>query len=214
MTVQITQDHIPKGRRNRPGLTMTPKYITVHDTANIQAGANAAAHARYLKNTPGLLAGWHFTICSKAIYQHLPLNEVGWQAGDGTNGPGNRQSIGIEICENKDGNRAKAEANAAWLTAKLLKDFNLPVTAVKQHFDWSGKNCPRALRGRSGGWQGFLDQVRAELAKMTAPADVPTQEIARLRKDVEQLTGERTRLSAELGFAEGKIADAVKVLTR
>ena len=212
--VQIIQDFIPPGRRNRPGHVMTPRYLTWHDTANTQTGADARAHARYVKNTPNLLASWHFTVDDKVIYQHLPLNENGWHASDGTNGPGNRQSIGIEICENKDGNRMKAEANAAWLAAKLLKDFNLSITVVKQHFDWSKKNCPRVLRGRSGGWQGFLVAVQAELAKMTVPVDTQTQEIARLRKDVELLTGERTRLSAELGTVEGKIADAIKVLTR
>lgn len=163
MSVQIIQDHIPKGRRNRPGYKMDPKYITIHDTANTQTGADAAAHARYVKNTPNLLASWHFTVDDKIIYQHLPLNENGWHGGDGVNGAGNRQSIGIEICENRNGDRKKAEANAAWLTAKLLVDFNLPIAAVKQHYNWSGKNCPRVLRARVGGWAGFWAAVQSNL---------------------------------------------------
>ena len=97
------------------------------------------------------------------IYQHLPLDENGWHAGDGASGPGNRQSIGIEICENRDGNRVKAEANAAWLTAKLLKDYGLKITAVKQHYDWSKKNCPAQIRGRKDGWKNFLAAVEAHL---------------------------------------------------
>ena len=267
--VQIIQDFIPPGRRNRPGHAMTPRYLTCHDTANVQVGADAAAHARYLKNTPNLLAGWHYTVCSKAIYQHLPLNENGWHASDGTNGPGNRQSIGIEICENKDGNRMKAEANAAWLAAKLLKDFNLPVTAVKQHFDWSGKNCPRVLRGRKNGWQGFLDAVQSELNKAAASplpkvdriialevngrrvtdevgyiinnathvratyivelaggtitghgdhvkiaVSSDSKQMDQLKAQIESLRREREQLSAELGIANGKIQDAIKVLNR
>lgn len=167
--MQIISDFIPKGRRNRPGHAMTPKYITVHDTANAAAGADAAMHAKYLKNTPNLLAGWHFTVCSKAIYQHLPLNENGWHAGDGVNGTGNRQSIGIEICENKDGNRAQAEKNAAWLVAKLLREQGannpgIPIENVVQHNHWTGKNCPRVLRGRKNGWADFLNAVQAHLA--------------------------------------------------
>ena len=105
----------------------------------------------------------------KAIYQHLPLTENGWHAGDG-NGPGNRKSIGVEICENSDGNRAVAEANAAWLVAKLLRDHGLKISAVKQHYDWSGKNCPRVLRGRAGGWQGFLAAVEGHLKPAKAPS--------------------------------------------
>lgn len=64
-------------------------------------------HARYEKN-PETPTSWHFTVDEKEIYQHLPLNENGWHAGDG--GTGNRKSIGIEICEN-DGDFEKAVAN-------------------------------------------------------------------------------------------------------
>ena len=170
--VQIIQDLIPKGRRNRPGYKLNPRYVTIHDTANPGAGANAKAHAAYLRGAAAaaIPASWHFTVDDKVIYQHLPLTENGWHCGDGTNGPGNRTSIGIEICENKDGNRTQAEANAAWLTVKLLKDYGLKTTAVKQHYNWSGKNCPRVLRGRAGGWQGFLSAVEREL---TPPAASP-----------------------------------------
>jgi len=171
MTVQIIQDFIPPGRRNRPGYKLEPRYITVHDTANTSAGADAKAHANYVKSAAAaaILASWHFTVDDKAIYQHLPLNENGWHAGDGASGTGNRQSIGIEICENRDGNRAAAEANAAWLTAKLLKDYGLGLDRVKQHYDWSGKNCPRVLRGRKDGWKNFLAAVEAHLKPATLP---------------------------------------------
>jgi N-acetylmuramoyl-L-alanine amidase len=165
MAVQIVQDFIPKGRRNRPGYKLTPKYITIHDTANTQSGADAKAHANYVKSAAAaaIPASWHFTVDGKVIYQHLPLDENGWHAGDGTNGTGNRQSIGIEICENRDGNRAQAEKNAAWLVAKLLKDYGLGLDRVKQHYDWSKKNCPAQIRGRKDGWKNFLAAVEAHL---------------------------------------------------
>ena len=44
----------------------------------------------------------------------------------------------------------------------MLEDFNLDLERVKQHHDWSGKNCPRVLRGRPGGWGGFLYQVQQQ----------------------------------------------------
>ena len=31
---------------------------------------------------------------------------------------------------------------------------------IKQHHDWSGKNCPRILRERPGAWKSFLDRVK------------------------------------------------------
>ncbi len=167
--VIIIEDFIPPGRRNRPGYRLVPRYITIHDTANTNAGADAKAHANYLKGgaAASIPASWHFTVDDRLIVQHLPLDENGWHAGDGANGAGNRQSIGIEICENKNGIRIEAEKNAAWLTAKLLGDFSLELEQVKQHHHWSGKNCPRVLRGRSGGWASFLEAVRLQLGPAT-----------------------------------------------
>ena len=171
MNVSITQDFIPVGKRNRPvtysqsgayGQYMIPKYITVHNTANTAKGAGAAMHSRWLKTTPDLLAGYHYTVDSVEAYWHLPLNEFGWHAGDGQNGTGNRQSIGIEIAENSDGDIRQAELNAAWLVAKLIKEvptlLSFP-SCIKQHYDWSKKDCPRVLRAKPGGWEEFLKQV-------------------------------------------------------
>lgn len=149
--VKITKDFIPVGHNNRPGYAMEPAYITVHNTANTQKGANAASHARYAKN-PGTPTSWHFTVDEKEIYQHLPLNENGWHAGDGNRGTGNRKSIGIEICENSDGDFEKAVANAQWLIKKLMKEQGISLANVVPHQHWSGKYCPRKLLDR---WDSF-----------------------------------------------------------
>lgn len=163
MSVPIIVDLVPKSKR--PGYAMKPEYLTIHQTGNTNPGADAKMHNRYVhNNAPN--PSWHFTVDDKVIYQHLPLTENGWHAGDGTNGPGNRKSIAIEICVNRDGNLAKAEANAAWLAAKLIKEVNTlkPFPAcMKQHYDWSGKNCPAQIRGRKNGWQDFLAAVEAHL---------------------------------------------------
>jgi len=170
---------------------MVPRWITIHDTGNPQPGANAAMHGRYMRSQAAILneVSWHFTVDDHEIRQHLPLDRNGWHAGDGLNGPGNRQSIGIEICENADGDRAAAEANAAKLVAHLIKTVPslLPFPeCVVQHNHWSGKNCPRVLRGRPGGWDGFLAMVERYLKESPFP-DVPAdawyaQDVADLYK--------------------------------
>ncbi len=192
---EIIEDFIPAGRANRSGLKLSgPKWITIHDTANTRAGAGAMAHARYLKGDEAakLPVSWHFTVDDKQIVQHLPLNEVGWHAGDGLNGTGNRSSIGVEICENQDGNREKAEANAAWLVADLLQKFLLDINQVVQHNKWSGKNCPRVLRGRPNGWEQFLTAVEQNLKENIFP-DVPAShwaaEAIKFVKDNSLMTG-------------------------
>ncbi|MFJ9204138.1 N-acetylmuramoyl-L-alanine amidase [Bacillus velezensis] len=158
--VKITKDFIPVGHNNRPGYAMDPAYITVHNTANTAKGANAAMHARYVKN-PETATSWHFTVDDKEIYQHLPLNENGWHAGDGNHGTGNRKSIGIEICENSDGDFEKAVANAQWLIKKLMKEQGISLANVVPHQHWSGKYCPRKLLDR---WDSFKAGISGALS--------------------------------------------------
>jgi len=163
--MNIIQDFIPAGRANRPGKQLIgTKYITIHDTGNANPGADALAHAKYVKGDSAASrpASWHFTVDDTNVIQHLPLSEVAWHAGDG-NGSGNSSSIGIEICENADGDRAKAEERAAELAAFLLKTYKLGIDAVVQHNKWSDKNCPRIIRGRPGGWEGFLEKVKDKM---------------------------------------------------
>ncbi|WP_407632782.1 N-acetylmuramoyl-L-alanine amidase [Bacillus velezensis] len=165
--VKITKDFIPVGHNNRPGYAMDPAYITVHNTANTAKGASAAMHARYEKN-PETPTSWHFTVDDKEIYQHLPLNENGWHAGDG-NGTGNRKSIGIEICENSDGDFEKAVANAQWLIKKLMKEQGISLANVVPHQHWSGKYCPRKLLDR---WDSFKAGISGAPSKtVNSPVD-------------------------------------------
>lgn len=163
--VPFTEWIIPKGNSNiRPGYSMKPKYITIHETDNTSVGAGAKNHAQYLYNqatgNTDRGASWHFTVDDKEIYQHLPLDENGWHAGDGTNGTGNRQSIAIEIAVNQDGNYDKAVENARKLTAYLMKELNISLDNVKKHQYWSGKYCPRNIMDR-GSWDDFLQGTKA-----------------------------------------------------
>jgi N-acetylmuramoyl-L-alanine amidase len=173
--IPIKVDLIPKAKR--PGYAMKPEYITIHQTGNTAKGANAAMHNKYVHSVAPN-PSWTFTVDDHEAYQHLPLNENGWHASDGTNGAGNRKSIGIEICVNKDGNLAKAEANAAWLCAKLIREVKTlkPFPAcMKQHYDWSKKNCPAQIRGRKNGWANFLAAVESHLkteAEITRPIGI------------------------------------------
>ncbi|MED3351399.1 N-acetylmuramoyl-L-alanine amidase, partial [Bacillus thuringiensis] len=157
--VPFESNIIPKGNRNRPAYAMNPRYITIHTTANQSAGADARAHARYVNNGGGSAGvSWHFTVDDNRIVQHLPLNENGWHAGDG-NGAGNRSSIGIEICENRDGNFEKALIHTAGLVKFLMAHLGLKIGNVVSHQHWSGKNCPRPIFDRPGGFEGFKKMI-------------------------------------------------------
>lgn len=156
--ITIQRHMIPAGRRNRPGGRNPDVYITIHETGNTDAGADAAAHGAYLSSSAGeaALVSWHYTVDDHAIVQHLPDNETAYHAGDGATGPGNTQSIGIEICVNSDGDVEKAKANAAALVRLLMAEHGIPLANIKQHHDWNGKNCPATIRATPGAWEEFL----------------------------------------------------------
>ena len=92
----------------------------------------------------------------------MPVNEIGWHAGDGGSGTGKRKSVAIEICES--GNRKKAVDNAVWLTKELMRDLKIDKAHIRQHHDWSGKDCPRILRNsayiKDGiDWAYFMNKI-------------------------------------------------------
>lgn len=162
--------------------SMKPRYITVHTTQSYGRGANAFVHARLLKNgtltashnSLGYLT-WHFSVDSNSIYQSLPTNEQGQHAD--YEGPGNRYSIGIEMCENRDGSFTATKARTAKLIADLMKQHNIPLSRVVGHCHWERiryddkknlgfKNCPKPLldNGEYGPkWQAFKRQIQANL---------------------------------------------------
>jgi N-acetylmuramoyl-L-alanine amidase len=149
-------------------------FITIHNTGNASTGAGARNHARYVKSdtAANLPVSWHFTVDERDIIQHLPVNEDAFHAGDGA-GNGNRQSIGIEIAMNSDGDLLRATDKAAELTAYLCGKHNIPVENIVQHHHWNRKHCPQMLRtGRPYTWDVFIGKVREFMAD-AAPAPTP-----------------------------------------
>ena len=154
--VNISVNLLSVGAKNRPGNSMTPKYITVHNTGNTAKGADALAHVAFLKNSKES-TGWHFTVDDERITQHIPCWENAWHCTDG-HGPGNMSSIGIEICVNSDGNYAKAEANAVELIRYLMGKYNIPIANVVPHQKWyTAKYCPYKILPR---WNEFINEIK------------------------------------------------------
>ena len=82
---------IPKTNpNNRCGeIKESTEYIVVHDTASGAPSADAEAHSKWLMsmatNPESTYAvSWHFTVDDHTIINHLPIDEVGYHAGDGT----------------------------------------------------------------------------------------------------------------------------------
>lgn len=165
----VIVDIIKKGNPEiRPGTSMKPKKITTHNTGNASKGANAKAHNTYIHNLASYHpkdtthVSWHLSVDDKFIYQHIPFDEIAWHCGDGGGvNSGNRNSIGIEICENPDMNYKQAEENAIALTVLLMMEFNMKPADVVPHQHWSGKYCPRVILKRDGSFTSYRNRVAA-----------------------------------------------------
>lgn len=174
--IAIQVDYIPKGRKNRPGGTNPGDGVSIHETGNFAEGADAAAHASWLKSDDAedRRISYHYTVDDHSIVQHLPDSETAYHAGDGADGPGNTTTFGIEICINKDGDFERARANAASLVRLLMAEHGFPLDKVVQHNHWSGKDCPKTIRATPGGWDAFLalcDGYNPEQVELEAAVD-------------------------------------------
>lgn len=135
------------------------QYITIHETANKSVGANANAHANFINN--GSQETWHYTVDDTHAVQHFFHTTSCWHAGTYN---GNTQSIGIEMCINRDGNYKKTLQNTIELVKQIMKQENIPASHVVQHNFWSGKNCPTLLREGTHGmtWNGFISRIKGQ----------------------------------------------------
>jgi len=138
--------------------------ITVHETANEGAGADAAAHARLQAGGNVRTASWHWSVdCIRAIQSYGHRVQC-WHAGDGDDPDGgNLTSVAVEICVNADGDYRQARANAAALVGALMRLLDVPAERVYQHEHWSGKDCPERLRSSCDGasWAAFVAEAEA-----------------------------------------------------
>lgn len=155
-SLNLETDLIPKSNSNRPGTAIKPLFITIHNTDNPGQGADARAHALYVKGAAAQSrkVSWHYTVDDKRCIKHLPINEIGWHAGSGA---GNSQSIGIEICMNQGIDQEAANRRAATLAAILMYDLGIPLDKVVTHQHWTGKQCPRLLLAD---WPRFRGEIQ------------------------------------------------------
>ena len=143
-------EDIPAKTNKRPGIQRQIKYIVIHNTAN--AASSAQNERDYLVNANNTTStSFNIVVDEHEIVEAIPVNEVAFHAGTWE---GNQKGIGIEICES--GDYKKAEANAAKLTAFLMKKYHLTIDDVKTHHDFSGKECPRKILDH---WDSFIAEV-------------------------------------------------------
>jgi hypothetical protein len=167
----------------RPGIGMTPRYYTQHETGNNRPGTGALMHHQYMAsgapdgNGRSQQLGYHFTVDDGIAYQMIPVDEVTWHAGDG-GGQGNMASVACELCINSDADLAKARRNAEELAAEIMAALGIPVANLRQHNAWSGKDCPMLIR-HQGYWQTFTANVARRMTGSLPAPWLPSMPVPR-----------------------------------
>lgn len=194
-SLDLSIQMIAAGRPNRPGRSMSPSHLTIHNTSNDGAGADAAAHARFVTET-GFYelngekrhVSWHYTVDDRRVVKHLPVNEVGFHAGRG-----NAKSIGIEICMHSGIDQAAADDRAARLVAVLMHDLGISAANVVTHEAWTAKACPTLLLGH------FAAFVAAATAHLDAIEPSATEGVAEIDDVVTEAERDAIRDAMEDG---------------
>ncbi|CUH38734.1 N-acetylmuramoyl-L-alanine amidase CwlH precursor [Jannaschia seosinensis] len=192
-SLNLSTDMIAAGRHNRSGRSMSPSHITIHNTSNTSAGADALAHARFVTQTGFYKindrkhpVSWHYTVDDMRVVKHLPVNEVGFHAKSG-----NRRSIGIEICMHAGIDQNAANDRAARLVAALMHDLGILGAQVVTHKHWTNKPCPKLLLTEFDAFvaaaQGHFDAILHDPTESFDPPDVllTAEELTAIRNFVD-----------------------------
>ncbi|EHA1724432.1 N-acetylmuramoyl-L-alanine amidase family protein [Listeria monocytogenes] len=147
--------------------TMKAKKITVHNTYN---DATAQNETDYCKNNNNEVS-FHVAVDDKEAIQVVPFNRNAWHCGDGGNGYGNRNTIGVEICYSKSGGSkyTKSEQNAIKYIAGLCVQQGIvaSTSTIKKHQDWSGKYCPHRVLAEHR-WLALQQAIINEYKRITS----------------------------------------------
>jgi len=143
-------------------------YIVIHHTATEAGNALSIDNSHQKRGFWGGL-GYHFLIDNGTLGKHRGQIEVAprWikqQDGAHCNAAGmNQEGIGIAVVGNYSTHQlAEPEFNSlVFLTATLMKHYQIAVDHVIAHRDVPGKNteCPGALFP----WKNFIQKLRAEV---------------------------------------------------
>jgi len=155
--------------------SMVAEGITIHNTANKASAANEISYM--IGNNSS--TSYHYAVDDVEIIQAIPEDRNAWHAGDGSNGRGNRKTIGIEICYST-GDKAKfekAQENAAEFVAYKLKEKGWGTDRVYPHKHWSGKHCPHRTLDEYG-WDYFINLINKYLNGGGSTTKTTTSNIA------------------------------------
>lgn len=142
-------------------IKIEPKYITIHNTNNLNMPA-VIVHKNVKHMCTKCIRRGHtqFIVDDECIYQSQIANIKCFHTGAKI---GNESSIGIEICVFRDKERQrKSYENTIKLIKVLMEYYKIDIKDIKRHCDWSESSCPIWLNKGIYGytWDWFISQIK------------------------------------------------------
>ena len=144
----IKQEHWPR----KCPILITPRYITIHEMNTWQDAEDCAKYASRSLDPSAA----HIYVDERQAIQIIPLDRCAQACGD-RDGPGNRESISVEICRSEAPGTLyyQAMANTILIVRQLMDQLQIIPDHVVMHYDWTGTNCPKRML-KEGLWSVFL----------------------------------------------------------
>lgn len=152
-------------RNYRSQRRMDIKYIVLHYTGNV--ADTDEGNGNYFANNDTRDTSAHYFLDEDSITQSVPDNSCAFHCGGITYKHWecrNDNSIGIEMCSDKDnnGNYIITNAtvdNAVKLTKYLMNKYNIDINHILTHFLVTGKNCPEPWVRNNNLWIAFKNRL-------------------------------------------------------
>lgn len=156
------------------GRTKPIQYIVIHYTAN--DGDTDENNGKYFQR-PNIGASAHYFVDEDSYTISVLEKDTAWHCGAKTYVHGscrNANSIGIEMCSEKDANKRYCINNETFnntvnITKKLMKEYGIPLERVLRHYDVTGKNCPAPFVENPKEWERFLKALGEEENEIEQP---------------------------------------------
>lgn len=205
ITRQLKFNVTSKDARSKDKCTQDVAYIVIHDTGNKKRGANAEMHFKFF-NSRYVGSSADYFVDDKETWKVNDHNLFyTWHVGDGAGKYGiwNKNSIGVEICVNADGDYSKAYSNAVELVKKLKIQY--PRAIVVRHYDASRKICPASMtRNNWEAWKTFLNLIKRTTPNLNLSEILKVSNLDDPKEWIEFFDGlvKMAELKGDIGFLE------------
>ena len=140
------------------------QYIVVHYTAN--NGDTAQGNGTYFSQ-PNRNASAHYFVDESIVIQSVKDTDTAWHCGAKSyrhEKCRNDNSIGVEMCSEKDNNgqyyiNEQTQKTAIMLVRRLMEKYNIPLENVIRHYDVTGKLCPEPFVRNQVQWLDFKQKL-------------------------------------------------------